>query len=220
MFCADVTHYTEWKLWDASTVFLWTRFTQSGNQDLAVSLSQWVFKEKGMLRVGTVKHHLVGELTAPAAYTIMDEVVCPLVSTAIVACYWQGVFGTTHAQLDVILSKWKCRDLQRGSKHHTFVCKFETEFGFQYSICNVHPAMCIWQAALSAAGNKLKCDHVIITALWWSVCSDHASQLYFIVHRSVTGGELKWGYVIHNLTAGHKQASCVCCCLSFTIKGK
>ena len=40
-----------------------------------MSLSQWVFKEKGVLRVGTVKHHRVGELSAPAAYTIMDEVV-------------------------------------------------------------------------------------------------------------------------------------------------
>jgi len=52
------------------------RFTQAGNQDLAVSLTQWVFKEKGVLRVGQVKHHRVGESTAPAAYTIMDDVVC------------------------------------------------------------------------------------------------------------------------------------------------
>jgi len=57
---------------------LWTRFTQSGNQQLAMSLTQWVFKEKGVLRVGTVKHHRVGESTAPSAYTIMDEVVCRL----------------------------------------------------------------------------------------------------------------------------------------------
>jgi len=54
---------------------VWIRFTQAGNQDLAVSLSQWVFKEKGVLRVGKVKHHRVGESSAPAAYTIMDEVV-------------------------------------------------------------------------------------------------------------------------------------------------
>ena len=54
---------------------MWIRFTQAGNQDLAVSLSQWVFKEKGVLRVGKVKHHRVGESSAPAAYTIMDEVV-------------------------------------------------------------------------------------------------------------------------------------------------
>jgi oligosaccharyltransferase complex subunit beta len=50
------------------------KFTQSGNQDLAVSLSQWVFKEKGVLRVGKVKHHRVGETSPPQAYTILDEV--------------------------------------------------------------------------------------------------------------------------------------------------
>jgi len=44
-----------------------------------VSLTQWVFKEKGVLRVGTVKHHRVGESTAPSAYTIMDEVVCHVI---------------------------------------------------------------------------------------------------------------------------------------------
>ena len=62
----------------ANILFLWIRFTQTGNRDLAVSLSQWVFKEKGVLRVGTVKHHRVGESTAPTAYTIMDEVVHPV----------------------------------------------------------------------------------------------------------------------------------------------
>jgi len=61
-----------------------TRFTQSGNQQLAVSLTQWVFKEKGVLRVGTVKHHRVGESTAPSAYTIMDEVVCHVTATGFV----------------------------------------------------------------------------------------------------------------------------------------
>lgn len=50
------------------------KFSQAGNQQLALSLTQWVFKEKGVLRVGTVKHHRVGEATAPSAYTIMDEV--------------------------------------------------------------------------------------------------------------------------------------------------
>jgi len=47
----------------------------SGNQDLAVLLSQWVFKEKGVLRVGKVKHHKVGEKVPPSAYTIHDDVI-------------------------------------------------------------------------------------------------------------------------------------------------
>ena len=54
---------------------IYFRFAVSGNQDLAVALSQWVFKEKGVLRAGVVKHHRVGEKQPPAAYTIMDEVV-------------------------------------------------------------------------------------------------------------------------------------------------
>jgi len=73
------------------------RFTQSGNQQLAVSLSQWVFKEKGVLRVGTVKHHRVGESSAPTAYTIMDDVVSTLCtlelswrSAANVACVFDA----------------------------------------------------------------------------------------------------------------------------------
>jgi len=62
---------------------MYVRFTQAGNQQLAVSLTQWVFKEKGVLRVGTVKHHRVGESTAPSAYTIMDEVVRRVASASI-----------------------------------------------------------------------------------------------------------------------------------------
>lgn len=51
------------------------KYKLSGNKDLAVALSQWVFKERGVLRVGEVKHHKVGEKTPPHAYTINDDVV-------------------------------------------------------------------------------------------------------------------------------------------------
>lgn len=50
------------------------RYEQTGNQELAESLSRWVFKEAGVLRVGAVTHHPVGESTPPAAYTITDLV--------------------------------------------------------------------------------------------------------------------------------------------------
>ena len=49
-------------------------FDQSNNRALSVALSKWVFKEKGVLRVGTVKHHLKGEINPPLAYTIEDQV--------------------------------------------------------------------------------------------------------------------------------------------------
>ncbi|XP_074654507.1 dolichyl-diphosphooligosaccharide--protein glycosyltransferase 48 kDa subunit-like [Tubulanus polymorphus] len=49
-------------------------FAKSGNQELATSVSQWVFKEKGVLRVGKVSHHKQGEVEPPRAYTILDNV--------------------------------------------------------------------------------------------------------------------------------------------------
>lgn len=33
------------------------RYSQTGNYELAVALSRWVFKEEGVLRVGPVSHH-------------------------------------------------------------------------------------------------------------------------------------------------------------------
>ena len=38
-------------------------------------MSRWVFKEEGVLRVGAVSHHRVGELAPPNAYTVTDLVV-------------------------------------------------------------------------------------------------------------------------------------------------
>lgn len=48
---------------------------QSGNLDVATSLTKWVFGETGRLRVASVMHHKEGEATPPAAYTITDPVV-------------------------------------------------------------------------------------------------------------------------------------------------
>ena len=42
---------------------------------MAVALANWVFKDRGVLRVGQVQHHLAGETSPPAAYTIGDDVV-------------------------------------------------------------------------------------------------------------------------------------------------
>lgn len=51
------------------------QFDKSGNEVLAIALSQWVFKEKGVLRVGTVEHKIVGESSSPEYYTVFDDVV-------------------------------------------------------------------------------------------------------------------------------------------------
>ncbi|NXE97824.1 OST48 glycosyltransferase, partial [Menura novaehollandiae] len=50
------------------------KYSQTGNYELAVALSRWVFKEEGVLRVGAVSHHRVGELAPPNAYTVTDLV--------------------------------------------------------------------------------------------------------------------------------------------------
>ncbi|NXU07637.1 OST48 glycosyltransferase, partial [Buphagus erythrorhynchus] len=50
------------------------RYSQTGNYELAMALSRWVFKEEGVLRVGAVSHHRVGELEPPNAYTVTDLV--------------------------------------------------------------------------------------------------------------------------------------------------
>ncbi|XP_003783876.1 dolichyl-diphosphooligosaccharide--protein glycosyltransferase 48 kDa subunit [Otolemur garnettii] len=50
------------------------RYSQTGNFELAVALSRWVFKEEGVLRVGPVSHHRVGETAPPNAYTVTDLV--------------------------------------------------------------------------------------------------------------------------------------------------
>uniref|UniRef100_W5MMW7 Dolichyl-diphosphooligosaccharide--protein glycosyltransferase 48 kDa subunit n=2 Tax=Lepisosteus oculatus TaxID=7918 RepID=W5MMW7_LEPOC len=50
------------------------RHAQTGNQELALALSRWVFKEEGVLRVGAVSHHRAGETAPPSAYTITDLV--------------------------------------------------------------------------------------------------------------------------------------------------
>lgn len=42
---------------------------------MAIALSEWVFKENGVLRVGEVKHHRAGEAMPPVAYTVEEDVV-------------------------------------------------------------------------------------------------------------------------------------------------
>lgn len=47
----------------------------SGNRNVAIAISQWVFKDMGQLRVRKVNHHKEGEQNPPEAYTVMENVV-------------------------------------------------------------------------------------------------------------------------------------------------
>lgn len=48
---------------------------KSGNEAVAKAITQWVFKENGVIRVSTVNHHKIGEQEPPVSYTIMEDVI-------------------------------------------------------------------------------------------------------------------------------------------------
>lgn len=56
-------------------IFCFCRFDKSGNEQLSFNLADWVFREKGVLRVGAVKHLKKGESAPPQYYTVFEEVV-------------------------------------------------------------------------------------------------------------------------------------------------
>jgi len=66
-----------------------------------VSLSDWCFQEKGVLRVGVVSHNIVGQEKAPAAYTIMDEVEYSIEVEELSGGKWQ-TFHTDDMQLEFV----------------------------------------------------------------------------------------------------------------------
>ncbi|XP_038078434.1 dolichyl-diphosphooligosaccharide--protein glycosyltransferase 48 kDa subunit-like isoform X2 [Patiria miniata] len=74
---------------------------RSGNQDLALALSGWVFKEQGVLRVQRVSHHLVNEKSTPAAYTVEDQVEYNIWIDILVDGKWKP-FSATDVQLEFV----------------------------------------------------------------------------------------------------------------------
>ncbi|XP_041377812.1 dolichyl-diphosphooligosaccharide--protein glycosyltransferase 48 kDa subunit-like [Gigantopelta aegis] len=77
------------------------KFDKSGNQELALNLARWVFKDKGVLRVGPVTHHKVGESKPPTAYTIMDEVYYDIEIEELVNGEWK-YFKGNDVQLEFV----------------------------------------------------------------------------------------------------------------------
>ncbi|XP_070561467.1 dolichyl-diphosphooligosaccharide--protein glycosyltransferase 48 kDa subunit-like [Ptychodera flava] len=96
------------------------KFPVSGNQNLAIALSQWVFKEHGVLRVGQVKHHKVGEKTPPAAYTVEDEVEFSIVIEKLSNGKWIP-FDGDDVQLEFVrIDPFVRTTLKRkGDRYHT-----------------------------------------------------------------------------------------------------
>jgi len=76
-------------------------FEKSGNEAFTKALSEWVFKEKGVLRLSNVTHHKVGELDAPSSYTIMEDVVYNVVLEELEGGVWVG-YAATDVQLEFV----------------------------------------------------------------------------------------------------------------------
>lgn len=74
---------------------------RSGNEALINSLTQWVFKEKGVLRLSNVTHHKAGEKDAPAAYTITEDVVYNVVIEELKNGIW-AAYSANDIQLEFV----------------------------------------------------------------------------------------------------------------------
>ncbi|XP_027051466.1 dolichyl-diphosphooligosaccharide--protein glycosyltransferase 48 kDa subunit [Pocillopora verrucosa] len=100
------------------------QYAKSGNQDLAIALSEWVFKENGVLRVGEVKHHRAGEASPPAAYTIEEDVVYSIRIEELVDGKWESFQGT-DVQLEFFRIDPFVRTTLNKSNDGLFVAKFK-----------------------------------------------------------------------------------------------
>ncbi|XP_064610826.1 LOW QUALITY PROTEIN: dolichyl-diphosphooligosaccharide--protein glycosyltransferase 48 kDa subunit-like [Liolophura sinensis] len=77
------------------------KFDRSGNEQLAINLAQWVFKEKGVLKVGKVRHHLQGKTNPPTAYTVTEDVEYSIEIQELVDGQWKP-FSAKDVQLEFV----------------------------------------------------------------------------------------------------------------------
>jgi len=100
---------------------------KSGNQALAAALSQWCFKQSGVLRVTGVNHHLIGEKAPPAAgtYTINDHVVYTIGIEELKDGKWVA-FGAQDVQMEFVrIDPFVRMTLTNDQKNGKFVGKFQ-----------------------------------------------------------------------------------------------
>ncbi|KAL9970653.1 hypothetical protein ACROYT_G023063 [Oculina patagonica] len=100
------------------------QYSKNGNQELAIALSEWVFKENGVLRVGEVKHHRAGEVSPPVAYTIEEDVVYSIRIEELVNGKWESFEGT-DVQLEFFRIDPFVRITLNKSNDGLFVAKFK-----------------------------------------------------------------------------------------------
>ena len=56
-------------------LFSLKRFEKSGNEELAMAITDWVFKQRGVLRAKNIRHYLKSDRSTPRYYTIKNDIV-------------------------------------------------------------------------------------------------------------------------------------------------
>ena len=100
------------------------RFEKSGNEELSNGITQWVFKERGVLRVVSIKHHKVGETQPPTAYTIKENIVYSIGIEEMSNNKWQPFQGK-DVQLEFIRLDPFVRTTLKQNQNGVFQVKFQ-----------------------------------------------------------------------------------------------
>ncbi|CAF0932015.1 unnamed protein product [Adineta ricciae] len=77
------------------------KHAKSGNQDLAVALTDWVFKQRGVLRARNIRHYLKSDKSTPRFYTVKNDIVFNVQFDEFVHGKWMP-FNGTDVQLEFV----------------------------------------------------------------------------------------------------------------------
>jgi oligosaccharyltransferase complex subunit beta len=77
------------------------KVAKSGNEDLAIALTDWVFKQRGVLRAKNIRHYLKKDKTTPSFYTIKNDIVFNVQFDEFVHGKWMP-FNGTDVQLEFV----------------------------------------------------------------------------------------------------------------------
>lgn len=112
------------------------KFEESGNRALAVSLSKWVFKEVGVVRVGKVAHFLQDkDKESPAAYTIEDDVHYEIEIQELVKGKWV-TFKRDDVQMEFVrIDPYVCQFMNQSKTGYYIDFKVPDVYGvFQFKV--------------------------------------------------------------------------------------
>ncbi|CAF3578571.1 unnamed protein product [Adineta steineri] len=74
---------------------------KSGNEDLALALTDWVFKQRGVLRSRNIRHYMKEDKSTPSFYTIKNDIIFTVQFDEFVHGKWMP-FNGTDVQLEFV----------------------------------------------------------------------------------------------------------------------